>query len=581
MGSRQQGQILRQFIPFGEWLPDQGSYRNKGLVTCENVIPIFGTYLAAGQITDLSVEVGNPLTEAVRGLHAHPTGPGSFTAYMGTTTKLYEFLTTVAPWTSTDRSGAVYNCSGTGGDAGWQFTSWGKHVLATNYVNEVQKQTNGAGNFADMIGVSSPNKPRAKYITAFRNHVWLGNYYEGGAHYPNSVWWSGVDDETYFGTEDDSEAMASGFQHLLDDLGWVNGFATGLDYLLIFRDRGIVRVDGPPWTFTVISVNEGCRWPNSIVMLNDECYFLGNGGFRVIRNGQKVERIGDDKITRTLLDSNYSTVALGTNSLDTISGAVDVSSGIIFWAYKSNVYPSLTAPAVFRGCDRFFAYSVRENRWSTIDIPSDLADQDPAGAASTLNSGSAYLCSRPDPGSAWALGREVLMAHHIAPDNTKGFKIAKFDSTNSAYGEFTSTFRTGYVQLEEGAQVSIHRVRPILEVRSPSTASRPAMTVTVESRSRPFRVADSVVQQPTQGAEATSLFPPIVAYNQIYNTDDNGWCPVGPTAHHDFHRITLAVTTDVQDTQFVGGTILYGLVGSDQVIEFEGFEVEYEVGGAG
>lgn len=434
-----------RFIPFGEWLPDRGYIANPGMLHVKNALPYSGSYVPVGQITSLAAT-----SRAIRGLYVHPKGPSasSYMIYVGEEGYLQE-VDPLGGYLVTDRSKAgvapVYsNNASHYNTCGWRFTSFGEHVCATNLIDPPQIQLNAAGAFQDMI-TSGVTGLKARYITTVRNHVLLGFYNDAGTDYPQGVWWSQSDNARAFSTPALSSSIGatSDNQVLNDDYGHITGIVGG-DYAVIFRERAIQRMDGPPWSFETIVRGVGTRYPNSICSLGSDIYFWAQDGPRVLRNGTSVESLGAGRFRRAMVDRyyNFATLTGTTIGIDgeqfpyQVSAAADPSSMTVWWVYRSGG-TSVNALAV------------------------NVAEDGAAGMISQPYQ-MYHLCTKADTGEEWGLGRDIIFG---AKDASNQWFVGRFNRGNTAANPglhfITGMIRLGANEKNLPVRASVDWVRPI------------------------------------------------------------------------------------------------------------------------
>lgn len=283
------------FIPFGEYLPDQGNYNNPGTPYLTGCLPEANGYTACQ----------SPVTLSTNAIDAYPQGAfsavdsgGTSYTFVGNASKIYLLS-----------SSAFSDVSVGGGystDASdiWDFTAYQQYIIATNYVDAVQYYEMGvSSNFANLTG--SP--PKARYCARVRDFVVLGGINDGTA-YPNRVQWSAFDDPT--GSWAVSATTQADYQDLPSNRGWIKRIVGG-EYGVVFQEHAITRMTyvGSPviFQFDEVEAGRGTRAPGSVVKFGNGIFYLGTDGFYVF-NGSYSTPIGSEKVNKTFfaeVDTNY------------------------------------------------------------------------------------------------------------------------------------------------------------------------------------------------------------------------------------------------------------------------------------
>lgn len=538
-------EIKVSFVPWGELKPDAKLFNNDGLVNALNVAPVHGNYVAAQRwLVDFTL---TPFSDEPYGMHVHFGGGSTWYSYVGTITKLYQVSSAFVATDKTRAVGGNYATSGSGGENGWQGTSFGDAIIMTNYVDDPQLLTSpAAANFVKLAqsGGGNPGMdPKAKFVFPVRNNLFLANLnlsagfdtLPSGAN-PTVVAWSQTDNVRQFGSYAVTPSLTqTGYQPLSYDFGHITG-GIGGDYGLVALQRGWVRVDGPPYVFRPVVVGSGCRYPNSICRLGEDVYFWGASGPSVLRGGDTLEVIGSGKITRTLIDnsSGFSpTFSVSTfQEIRHLGSAVDPANGLVSWIYMES----------FLGAARggvMLMYNTREDRFSFVEMSvASSAGVFPDGFGSP---GLLFIGSAPDLGASWAPGRDyvgVIKYVQGFPVITPAWQMASPGYTTA--GSTNPRLDRAFVQLNPDRATRVRRVRPIYSISGsdPYTA-----TVYVTTKSKPYETATT--------------------FSFTTTTDTHGWITTPDTVLGDFHQIGVEFTLTQQPT----------------IVEMEGYEVEYEVGG--
>lgn len=520
------GEII--WYSWGEFLPDLSNFRNPGLMVAQNVVPIRDYYVprpAPTRTISAQLEAGS--TNNTLGLHIHVVGNKTYDVFAGGAAKLYRKPTGTQTVSDVTRaSGGDYTTSD---EFGWQFTSYGQTVMATNYVDDIQYFPAGASAFAKNNLTTSPTTadPKSKVIGIIKNHVLLGNYIESGTAVPNGVWWSGTDTPRRFSTQlDEQSVIGTGRQALEDDYGHVTGIAGG-DFALIFKTRGIIRMDGPEFTFRSISRGVGCIYPNSIVQVGEDCYFWGDAGPMVVRGGDGMPvPLGASRLVRSLLDNTtaFSSIDIAASIVNYgIAGAHDAANGLIFWSYPLSSNTHLGSGLL--------VYNYVFDRFSTMSF----ADSSPEYCLPLMK-------TAPNTGVAWTLGRDVVFVRRSIDgaeiiDRACAFRVDPIEDA-----KWYSVLKSGYTAAAgEGVACMIPRVRPVYSYAADSSYSG-TITVTIRTKESPFGVATSA---------------------SSFSTNRDGWIDI-PDTFGAYKQIEISAS---------GSPITIGT-------EFEGVEAEIVTGGA-
>lgn len=565
------------FLPFGKLSPDLGHFNNPGMLDVRNVIPLSGKYVAAGgntvkaAIGTVAATAGNaPLT---RGIHAHSKGAGGYDVYVGRQTSLKKF-DPAAAWAQTDVSrtvGGAYNCLAAGGENGWQFCSSGGTVIATNGVDAVQAKLPGAATFENLF--TSTKKPLAKFVMMVNENLVCCNTNDAGTAQPRRAWWTQsnafqnigdrVTNPTFIGT---------GFQDLEDELGHITGCIGMGGYGVIFKEEGIVLMSGPEYRFDKIR-GYGLIYPNAIDALGEDIYFWSGGPCRM-RNGS-VERIGETTLWRTLHDSMRQADSILTSYLtyDSREHAwcrADQISGRVFWGITT------IGRAQNPGTSSTLAYQ-QGNLWICLDTTSgDLtwgAPWDDAYAVGNNRSiGLPYLIRRPqDAARPWTPGSAFLAVQRVAGFGGDTPADSAWDDSivevmvDPGPPEFFPTlarnyaaiFELPYSPLSAGSETGVLAYRPIYRLKDGVPAGELLCTIDRKAKARTY-------EAPVQEAYSN-----LVAAGA--STGD-GWIHSSIDASNrerkEFHAHLVSFYSSEDESVVL-----------TDVIEFEGIEVEYDVGG--
>lgn len=331
---------------FGAWLPDLSDFNNPGVIEARNVIPVIDGYR---QYRSLNATT-SALNSACKGAFSAQSSSRNNFSYAGSGSKLYQISGT--DWVDQSKASGTYAVLE--GDS-WEFLKWGETVIAVGGINAstpvppqvITMGATGSTEFADLGG--SP--PQTRHAAVVRDFVVLGNIYEDATDYPSRLRWSGINSSTTWGTDPQTQ---SDYNDLAGEGGWIRGIRGG-EYGVIFQERSIWKMDyiGPPVIFafneTLPGVGTSC--PNSLVQYGDDIYFLGQTGFKLVRNGEEKVDIGKDMVDRWIyanLDQNF---------LANVVGAFDRRNKRIVW-----IFPSLDASD--GGGDSGVVFDLNTGKWS-------------------------------------------------------------------------------------------------------------------------------------------------------------------------------------------------------------------------
>jgi len=441
---------------FGEYLPDLPRLGNPGCLQAKNSIPAAIGYK---QLDDLSV-YSDAMDARPQGAISCLDKDGNVYNFAGNASKLYEMAS--AEWSDKSKSGGYT----TGTDEVWSFAKEGNVVIATNITDNPQAITLGAANFADLAGTP----PKARFAAFSNNHLLLANVNDGvdGA-VPHRVWNSALGDHTGWtqGTNQCEHNTLTG------DGGWIYGLVGG-EYATIFQEKAIVRASyigyGSIFQYDEIEGGRGTKASNSIVRVGTNIFYFSDDGFRVF-DGQRSISIGKNKLNETVLadlDQSY---------LYRISGQVDPTNSLIFWAYpgsgNTNGRPN-----------KLVIYDYINNKWSHGELEIELLHYalgegytlDQLDAFGTLDSLPASLDSR-----IWTGGNTLLSAF----DSSQKLNFFTGDA-------LTAEFETAELELTPGRRSRIREIRTIIDSGT--------HTVKVKSRNNQadsVAIGSSIAQAPS------------------------------------------------------------------------------------
>jgi hypothetical protein len=331
-------------IQFGEWMPDLPDFMNPGVVNAKNVIPSSSSYRP---FPGLAVQ-SDALTNYARGAISAKATDNSTFFYCGDETKLYQVRNNTVSAKGTGFSTAVTD--------GWEFVQFGQTIIATNYADDVQSITIGAGgNFGTLI--TSTNVPKAKHADVVREFLVLGNTNDStDGVKPNRVWWSAINDPTDF---DPDQVTQSDYQDIPEG-GQVQRIVGGAEYGLVFLERQIQRMTyvGSPlvFDFSPVDRRRGTNVPNSVIGHGRNVFYLSEEGFFAF-DGAVSHPIGHNRVDRWLLDQ------FDPANAARVSAAIDPENALVCWGFP--VTGSGNANIVL-------VYNWKDNRWAYAEVETEL-----------------------------------------------------------------------------------------------------------------------------------------------------------------------------------------------------------------
>jgi hypothetical protein len=486
----------------------------------------------AFQLSHFELESGNPKNANI----------GDRTEiFVGTNSNIYEVDN--SQWTEVTRASSDYGVAGLADiPKPWSFASFGNNILATNYADKLQYKGPTDALFDDVVDGSSPQEPRGRYVAVVGSHVVLCDInptsYASGK--PYSVWVSYAMDPTMWDLFDiDKQSVLFS---LVAQPGQITGIVGG-EYGVIFKRNSIWRMTytGQPriFTFDHIAIGQGCAFPESIVQVDQDVYFWGNGGIFRVRQGTQLERISTGRVEKAVFDNKYERYAVrqtyGTDPIENdtpVFGCYDGYTGLIWWIYRGYGDVKLRH-------NQILIYNPREDRFTQFK-DADL-----------------------DINWALGLGNVVTSDRHVnrgivtfsqddstSPD-TRQFR--KFWDDTTFESTLTSKIMSSQAMgLEPGREVEIHKVRPIYKAdkrirwqweddlvtpTEPPVFTQPNFQFTVTAAQDPSLLNQVKTRTVDRTAE-----------------DPDGWVPLGLPVSGEFFRFELKIPelTDTQIKEIVG-----------------------------
>jgi len=435
-------------LTFGEWMPDQPSFTG-ALVDAKNVVSQAIGYGPLPTAATFSAAAAENLTTLVAG-----KSPANATKLFASgLTKIYDV----------SGVGAMTNVSKSGGytpnafNDRFRFTQFGNVIIGTNNSDPMQAYTLGSStNFADLAATA----PICKYLTVVRDFLVTAYVTDSSVLYPSRVRWSGINDETAWGSDQVTQAD---YQDIADG-GQIVGIRGG-EFGLVLMEKGITRMSyiGTPFIFQFdnISRGKGCIAASSIVQVQGITFFLSDDGFYMC-DGQNVTPIGAEKVDRWFFNQ------ADESAFDTMSAAVDPVRKLVIWNFKTTFAERKLA-----------IYNFKTQKWTYGDAGTDYIS-DASTSATTLE-GLDSLSSSIDALTV-SLDSILYMGGKYFLGGTYGNKVMTYNGANA-----TGQIITG--DLSTGGRSVVTLARPMIDGGS--------ATVAVASRTL-------LSEQPTFGTAETA-----------------------------------------------------------------------------
>jgi len=302
-------------LTFGEWMPDQPGISG-ALTDAKNVVSQAIGYGPLPSAATFSAAASENLTTLVAG-----KTPSNLTKlFAAGSTKIFD-VSGVGGLTNVSKSGGY---TPNGNNDRFRFTQFGNVIIGTNFSNPMQAYTLGTSTaFADLAA----SAPVCKFLTVVRDFVVTAFTNESSTVYPARVRWSGINDETAWGS---SQTTQADYQDIADG-GQIVGIRGG-EFGLVFLEKGITRMSyvGTPFIFQFdnISRGKGCIAAGSIAQTQGVSFFLSDDGFYMC-DGQQVLPIGAEKVDRWFFTN------ADESAFDSMSAAVDPVRKLIIWNFKT------------------------------------------------------------------------------------------------------------------------------------------------------------------------------------------------------------------------------------------------------
>lgn len=341
-------------FPLGEWLPDLSEVGAPGLLQATNVEALLNGYRTMRDVEPAGLD-GLPAT--VRGADRGQAQSGTKYIVAGTETNLY-LNTGGTAFPEKTRGSGDYSLTAS---ERWDFAFYGDDIVAVPGPTRDKPQVSIAGaEFADALG--SPSK--AAVIETVAEFIVLGNIVgtesntgigtqEAGVHwsaigYPTTAaGWPTVGTDAAIDVQSD-------YQLLQGDGGPITDIVAASEYTVIFRERGIWRMDyvGAPniFAFRKIDDHRGCLIPGSAIAVGNVVYFPSEQGFMSF-DGARISQIGAEKVDRTWRAS------IDLKSFPAASVAHDPETHSIHWG----------VPTTGTGVTEVYVFNYVLNQWAKYE----------------------------------------------------------------------------------------------------------------------------------------------------------------------------------------------------------------------
>jgi len=339
-------------LTFGEWMPDQPGISG-ALTDAKNVVSQAIGYGPFPTAAIFSAAASENLTTLVAG----KTPANATKLFAAGSTKIYD-VSGVGALTDVSKAGGY--TPNANADR-FRFTQFGNVIIGTNNSDPMQSYTLGTSTaFADL----DASAPICKFLTVVRDFVVTAFTTESSTLYPSRVRWSGINDETEWGS---SQVTQADFQDIADG-GPIVGIRGG-EFGLVFMEKGITRMSyvGTPFIFQFdnISRGKGCIAAGSIAQTQGVTFFLSDDGFYMC-DGQQVLPVGSEKVDRWFFSN------ADESAFDTMSAAVDPVRKLIIWNFKTTFAQR-----------QLIIYNFKTQKWTYGDAGADFIS-DASTSATTL-----------------------------------------------------------------------------------------------------------------------------------------------------------------------------------------------------
>lgn len=260
------------------------------------------------QVRQRTRQIGTDLDGPVMGLATFHRADGISIPVAWTTTTMYEWDPVTSDW-------AALTGTLTGSDS--DLIAWvviNNLLVFTNGVDNVKKWDGTAAGFSDLGG--SP--PKAKYLAAWADRLFLGFLNSGAIDLPQSIAWS------VSGDVEDWSGTGSGQKLFMNDESFIQAITVAAARLVVASERSVSVADrtgdvSDPFTWREGELTDiGLLAPRAFVDLGDRILFFGNGR-AYDYNLASLKEI-DQKLTQDIYDLVNITEAARVFSLPVFNG---------------------------------------------------------------------------------------------------------------------------------------------------------------------------------------------------------------------------------------------------------------------
>jgi hypothetical protein len=416
-------------LVFGEWMPDQPSISG-ALVDAKNVVSQALGYGPFPTAATFSAAASENLTTLVAG----KTPVNATKLFAAGSTKIFD-VSGVGALTNVSKSGGYTpNAS----NDRFRFTQFGNVIIGTNNSDPIQAYTLGTSTaFADLAA----GAPICKFLTVVRDFVVTAFTTESSTVYPARVRWSGINDETTWGS---SQVTQADFQDIPDG-GQIVGIRGG-EFGLVLMEKGISRMSyiGTPFIFQFdnISRGKGCIAAGSIAQVQGVTFFLSDDGFYSC-DGQQVIAIGSEKVDRWFFSN------ADESGFDSMSAAVDPVRKLVIWNFKTTFAQR-----------QLIIYNFNTKKWTYGNAGTDFIS-DASTSATTLE-GLDSISNSIDALTV-SLDSILYMGGKYFLGGTSGAYVVTYNGANA-----TANIVTG--DLNAGSRSVVTLARPLIDGGSANVA---------------------------------------------------------------------------------------------------------------
>ena len=216
--------------------------------------------------------------------------------------------------------------------------------------------------------------PRAKFCAIWGDCVALANITDVGPADAfgatcGFLWWVSADDTgggaNTFGTVDTHPGQQTTYGYLQDDHGDITALAGAKRFGAVFKASAIYRVEyyAGEWIVQITGASDriGTIWPNSVIEVEDEIYFMSLSGPAVLGRSGPPQLLGQGAVMRTLFDDSWVTDGFVINVTDVpylLWARYQPTQDIVTWSYRSE-QDAMEMELNFHRPTRRFSFSQR------------------------------------------------------------------------------------------------------------------------------------------------------------------------------------------------------------------------------